>query len=646
MKTVGKNPNQAKTVERLLEKELGVGTALSAAVVYKGQLAAAAACGSRDGNPENPADVGDLYNVGSISKVYCSAAVAKLVELGLVDWDTPVCGCLPGFSMKDGRFSKITLRMCLNHSSGLPGTGMRMAFTSRWLYDGYYDLMYEYLANSRLKAEPGEYSVYCNDGFDLAEMVVSKLSNMDYTEFIQKYITKSLGAISTCTGKNNPAGRFRVRQQGKGVEYLSVIGSGGISTDISDCAMFGYSFLCPGKIFSDNSIGEIIRPQGRGRLAGDGALQYGLGWDSVSLRYPGYDFGGGVLGKSGGTSQFLSYLIVIPEYSLAAAISGTLDTAVDKLKLICEICAQFLEAEGISVRKDISENLELKEYVRLPVGMDGIYYGNRGAFKLSAEGNFLCIRQYSPQGWQSWIENAEWDGSCFRSGTEVFWFEERDGSCYMFKKTPGGSIVLAQRISPDRCPGLNPVWEGRIGKKYILCNGNPWDTDVYELVNGLTLRSADNSGAVLFCAFEEGGGLRAMPAMTVNDTETDYMLDGTGALGARDTFAPFIYEEKGVEYLYDGGVRYRDTSSVPLLESGDMIFGAPMENQIFRICSGWRLEADEHPDVRYIMLDDELRPFYDQRIGDRPPLTCNGYIIFLNGAPAKLRLKVYKEQGE
>ncbi|HBC31924.1 MAG TPA: penicillin-binding protein, partial [Clostridiales bacterium] len=59
------------------------------------------------------------------------------------------------------------------------------------------------LAKQPLKAAPGEFSVYCNDGFTLAEIVVEKVSGMSYSEFLKKNITEPLGMSNTYTPQDD-----------------------------------------------------------------------------------------------------------------------------------------------------------------------------------------------------------------------------------------------------------------------------------------------------------------------------------------------------------------------------------------------------------------------------------------------------------
>ena len=118
----------------------------------------------------------DLYGVGSVSKIYTTVAVMQLVEDGKINLDSPVTKYLPDFKMADERYKDITVRMLLNHSSGLMGTSnqnfMLFADDDRSAAE---DLL-ERLSTQRLKAAPGAFSVYCNDGFTLAELVVEAVS--------------------------------------------------------------------------------------------------------------------------------------------------------------------------------------------------------------------------------------------------------------------------------------------------------------------------------------------------------------------------------------------------------------------------------------------------------------------------------------
>ena len=150
---------------------------------------------------ENTALTDDhLYGIGSISKVYTAAAMSELVTQGKVDLDKPVTTYLPDFKMADPRYKDITVRMLLNHSSGLMGSagGNSFQFNGQVL-DYPLDHLLERLSTQTLQAAPGAYSVYSNDSFSLAQLVIERVSGMDFTQVLHKYFTEPMELENTLT---------------------------------------------------------------------------------------------------------------------------------------------------------------------------------------------------------------------------------------------------------------------------------------------------------------------------------------------------------------------------------------------------------------------------------------------------------------
>ena len=117
------------------------------------------------------------------------------------------------------------------------------------------------------------------------------------------------------------------------IEYLPVVGAGGINSSMPDLCKFGNSFLTYSAL-SRESCDEMAKNYAVSVPAVVPSFGFGLGWDNVGMKNAVCDLGEGVLLKSGGTSQFLSFLVVSPKYNLVGAISGTTDTGTDHLVLI------------------------------------------------------------------------------------------------------------------------------------------------------------------------------------------------------------------------------------------------------------------------------------------------------------------------
>nr|WP_304577964.1 serine hydrolase domain-containing protein [uncultured Acetatifactor sp.] len=326
-------------------------TAACAAVCGSEGLLAAACAGTR-GFDDSPARVDDLYNVGSVSKIYVTAAVMKLVQEGRISLDEPVRRYLPDWRMADERCGEITVRMLLNHSSGIPGTNLHDHLDleeEEELYTGKYRNTPAYWQTVKLRARPGSFSSYGNDGFDLVAEVVEAVTGKPYIRWLREQITGPAGAFSAGVGRRLAEGHVKVACRGDEPEYYNCFGAGAIHTTVPECAMLGSLFIDSRGIIGQAYLDETRRPQGVTFLQGAyDAADYCLGWDSLYNRNR-IPLGEGAVIKSGGTEQFTSYLLVSPACGLSLAISATNDGDAPWLEVLEDIggeALKFIEKNG------------------------------------------------------------------------------------------------------------------------------------------------------------------------------------------------------------------------------------------------------------------------------------------------------------
>ena len=303
-----------------------------------------------------PVTPATIFNIGSISKVYVATVIMLLVDEGKVSLDKPIATYLPEFKMADDRYRKITVRMLLNHTSGLPGTEGSNSFGFK--YDDRIKLeTIDTLSRARLKHDPGAMAVYCNDGFTLAEMIVERVSRKKYITFLQGRLFKPLGLKDTGMGVaeigGKPVARYYDAKTGKihPLESLSVLGAGGLSSTAGELCRFVDAFFANKKLFKKASQAEMRKAQPAafwGKLRNP-EFSYGLGWDLTGL--PRYDAAGvQILGKSGGTGNYSSMIYTVPDKRISVAViasgaeSGAMKIALDMLdailvekKLIAEV---------------------------------------------------------------------------------------------------------------------------------------------------------------------------------------------------------------------------------------------------------------------------------------------------------------------
>ncbi len=318
-------PETVRTARETLWKEVTSGgvNSGSVAVMDKGKVVFSEEYGPADRAEGRMVDEKTRFNIGSTSKMFAAVAVLILVDEGKIRLDDPVVKHIPEFRMRDPRYRDITIRMLFNHSSGLPGSTFVFGYSPE---GDPHETLLDALRESALKHDPGAMGIYCNDGFTLAEMIVERVSEKKYIDFLKERVFGPLGMDHTgesigVTGGN--VARF-YDPDGKKypLEVVMVLGAGGLSSTAEDLCRFADSFSPGGvHILSPSSLEEIQGPQPTkfaSSLKGQALLE-AFGWDHRLL--PDFmELGYQILGKSGGTLFYTSYLQLLPSERMAVAV--------------------------------------------------------------------------------------------------------------------------------------------------------------------------------------------------------------------------------------------------------------------------------------------------------------------------------------
>ena len=639
----GKYTDLAIQLQQLLEAKLGSGTAISFALVQEGEVLVSACAGTKDGDSAHPADLGDVYGIGSLSKIYCTMAVMKLCEMGLADLDTPVSDYLPEFSMKDERYKDITLRMCLNHSSGLPGLMFRNFYTDIFLNQkSYYDDFFRYLSEVELKAAPGTNSVYNNDGFELAEAVVSRLSGMPFITFVQKYVTEPLGLYSACSYEKAPEGRDYIRMKDSPGECLMYVGAGGMYSDMSDCAKFGWAFVEPGKAFKAESAYETMKPQKLTYSEDEQGSDFGLGWDSVNFQVPGFDLGEGTLLKTGGSYSFSSYLAVSRAYRMSVAISATADSDSNTMGVLFEVLGVILSRFGGGLPQgdtagEVNTSSEEPTSISLPEGYteqyEGIYYSDSGRYRVSFKEDQLFIDRMTKDGWEEMENGLPFNGSSFGNIGSDYSFTMNGDIAYLNNRFSVKFAAIAEK--PSFLPPANNAWLGRNGRRYILENASLHDMGAGGIAASAEIMSDSTSGIVSVATRGYLEPYILMPAMSVGDNETKMFLTSP-TMGSKIIYPFSIYERDGKEHLSWCGYSFIDEAHVPELEKGIVSLEPGM---CLQYCINEEVKFGELPEfVRIILLNKELEVTSDSRVDGPPEEADRGFAIIMSSGKGEVEI--------
>lgn len=326
---------QAREVARtMVWKDINEGKASSGsvAILDNGRIVYAEGFGMADREKNLPVTDHTIFNMGSVSKAFCAAAVMKLVDDGKVELDRPVTEYLPEFKMEDPRYGDVTVRMLLDHTPGFPGT----AYNNNMGYEFNTPVYEETLANlarSHLKAAPGQTAPYCNDGFTVAEILITKVTGRDYMEYLTGSILAPLylGRTGQTVGmRDDPDyAAFYQADTGRKVppEVLSLLGAGGLSATPEDLVLFADSLSKGGrKVLSEASIAEMTKAQPSPFAAEaeketgiNPEMSYGLGLDLTEVPYY-KEKGIRVIGKGGDTEDYHTMMISAPDERVAVAV--------------------------------------------------------------------------------------------------------------------------------------------------------------------------------------------------------------------------------------------------------------------------------------------------------------------------------------
>ncbi|WP_053982846.1 serine hydrolase domain-containing protein [Niameybacter massiliensis] len=540
-------------------------TSLQYALIDNGDIVLSGVEGVYSKTETGTLDQNTMYGIGSTSKMFTTAAVMKLVEEGKVDLDKSVTTYIPEFKMKDERYKEITVRMLLNHSSGLMGSTFNNAFLLDDFDTEAHDNLLKQLSTQRLKANPGEYSTYCNDGFTLAEIIVERVSNMDFTSFLHTYITTPMELDNTKTSQDEVNDEQFARTYTATTGGLTprdcanVIGTGGIYSTAEDLCKFSNLFMRDSeKSLLDVSLDAMEvneAEKGIWAEAENTGLAFGLGWDNVNT-YPFNEYGIKALVKGGDTLLYHASLIVLPEYNMAAAVVSSGGASTYNQFLATDILLEQLKAKGIIDEIKPTPTVEVPEQVEMPqelIQQNNIYINSMGVYgvEITSEGvlNLICYNMTVPV--QSFVYTTDGDFVSKETGVRVSVVTEENGKDYLYvegiQTIPGlGSIPVSEyqlekveAISVDQ--KIEDAWKNRVGKPYYLLN-EKYSSQVYlnAPVGMLTMTN------------ELPGYVSNNKIISENEAQAVVQLPSGGG---RDLGDISMYEKEGIEYMnLQGGI--------------------------------------------------------------------------------------------
>ena len=184
------------TVQEQLDEAIGHG--FEGMIVYidqAGQPPQYFASGWHNRESRIPAKPDALFKIASISKLYDAVAVTKLVNDGRLSLDKTIADYLPELVGRIENADKITLRLMIQHRSGIPNFTDAPNF---WAAPtGTYEESLALILDKPANFAPGEDYEYCNTNYLLINKIMDDILGYENFQFIREEILIPLNLNNT-----------------------------------------------------------------------------------------------------------------------------------------------------------------------------------------------------------------------------------------------------------------------------------------------------------------------------------------------------------------------------------------------------------------------------------------------------------------
>lgn len=285
-------------------------------VAHKDQILYQAAIGVSEINGAQLTEE-SIFRIASVTKQFTAVAILQLAEQGKLNLDDDITTYIPEF---DTRGDHISIKMLLNHTSGIRGyTSMPDFNPELEATDVTPDEIMDFFNNQELLYKPGTLHSYSNSGYALLGIIIERVSNQSYAQYMDEHIFSKAGMSRAFAGGDHndttgfASGHHNARNGYKPTDYISLtwpFSAGCIETTAADLhawtrALFAGKLISPESLQQAHTITTL--PSGR-------EIKYGYGWDILQIQgHPSVEHGGGIAG-------FSSYALYIPSKEMFVAI--------------------------------------------------------------------------------------------------------------------------------------------------------------------------------------------------------------------------------------------------------------------------------------------------------------------------------------
>jgi D-alanyl-D-alanine carboxypeptidase len=262
-----------------------------------------------------------IYEIGSITKQFTSAAIMKLVQQGRVKLDDDLSKYVPQFPLQGKR---VSIRQLLNHTSGIHSYTSSPGWAKTWNDELSPDAIIKFVAADTFDFAPGTAYRYNNTGYVLLGMVIEKASGQKYATYLDAQFFKPLGLRQTsyCPSKtSDPAIALGYSKGPSGpvrAQFLHLshpFSAGALCSTVGDFAKWQRA-LDGGMVVSPASYALMSTADS---LNSGRKINYGFGL------VPGLFNGHKTISHTGGINGFATAATYVPDDSLSIVVFTNFD---------------------------------------------------------------------------------------------------------------------------------------------------------------------------------------------------------------------------------------------------------------------------------------------------------------------------------
>lgn len=186
-----------------------------------------------------------IFQIASVSKTFTALGIMKLVEMGLIDLNEPINKYLTKFKLPEKETSfDVTIEDVLCHTSGIKQMGYYGTSNKKKVVPidvSLRDTMIK--AGSLYDEQPEKKIIYSGVNYSLLQLLIEEVTNMSFSDFMQKNILEKLGMNSSTFDWNKIMWSKVARAHGiYGMpikrRYYSELAAAGLYSTIEDVSEF------------------------------------------------------------------------------------------------------------------------------------------------------------------------------------------------------------------------------------------------------------------------------------------------------------------------------------------------------------------------------------------------------------------------